>query len=42
MFEKVVLSNRLNNSPCCLVTGEIKWSANMEKIMKAQTYEMIL
>ena len=35
--EKVVLSNRLNNSPCCLVTGEHSWSANMEKIMKAQT-----
>ena len=28
--EKVVLSNRLNNSPCCLVTGEHSWSANME------------
>merc|ERR1719163_1629872 len=34
--DKVVVSNRLENSPCCLVTGEYGWTARMEQIMKAQ------
>jgi len=34
--EKVSLSDRIVNSPCVLVTGEYGWSANMERIMKAQ------
>ncbi|KMS65276.1 hypothetical protein BVRB_037620, partial [Beta vulgaris subsp. vulgaris] len=28
--EKVVLGSRIIDSPCCLVTGEFGWSANME------------
>nr|XP_027202105.1 heat shock protein 90-like [Dermatophagoides pteronyssinus] len=34
--EKVVISERVTNSPCVLVTSEYGWSANMERIMKAQ------
>merc|ERR1712166_915049 len=34
--EKVVVSNRIEESPCVLVTSEYGWTANMERIMKAQ------
>merc|ERR1712098_634353 len=34
--EKVSVSTRIAESPCILVTSEYGWSANMERIMKAQ------
>jgi len=34
--EKVTIGQRIVQSPCVLVTGEYGWSANMERIMKAQ------
>ncbi|KAM0955929.1 hypothetical protein ACFX2A_024763 [Malus domestica] len=33
----VQISNRLSSSPCVLVSGKFGWSANMERLMKAQT-----
>lgn len=33
----VQISNRLSASPCVLVSGKFGWSANMERLMKAQT-----
>lgn len=35
--EKVTVSNRLVNSPCCIVTSQYGWTANMERIAKAKT-----
>merc|ERR1711896_124547 len=34
--EKVIVSNRMADSPCVLTTSEYGWTANMERIMKAQ------
>ena len=34
--EKVCVSTRIDESPCVLVTSEHGWTANMERIMKAQ------
>ncbi|KAL3510983.1 hypothetical protein ACH5RR_030384 [Cinchona calisaya] len=34
---KVQVSKRLSSSPCVLVSGKFGWSANMERLMRAQT-----
>merc|ERR1719321_580760 len=35
-IEKCIVSDRVVDSPCALVTSEHGWTANMERIMKAQ------
>ncbi|KAL1343956.1 hypothetical protein HN51_017872 [Arachis hypogaea] len=35
--DDVKISNRLDNTPCVVVTSKFGWSANMERIMQAQT-----
>ncbi|XP_062229852.1 endoplasmin homolog [Phragmites australis] len=35
--DSVKISNRLHDTPCVVVTSKYGWSANMEKIMQAQT-----
>ena len=34
--KKVAVSSGLVTSPCCIVTSQYGWTANMESIMKAQ------
>jgi len=34
--ESVIVSQRMENSPCCLVSGKYGYSANMQRILKAQ------
>merc|ERR1712071_704421 len=36
LMKKVLISSRMSDSPCVLTTSEYGWSANMERIMKAQ------
>ena len=36
--EKVIISNKLSDSPCILSTSEFGWTANMQRILKAQTF----
>lgn len=36
--EKVIISNKLANSPCILSTSEFGWTSNMQRIVKAQTF----
>merc|ERR1719488_384874 len=36
--EKVVISNRIEKTPCVLVTSQYGYSANMERIMKSQAF----
>merc|ERR1712022_82889 len=35
-IEKITVSERVEKSPVCIITGEYGWTANMERIMKAQ------
>ena len=38
-IEKVVISDRIVDSPCCIVSGMFGLSANMERIIKSQPME---
>lgn len=38
-ISEVVVSSRLHNDPCCIVTPEYGWSSNMRRIMKAQAMQ---
>merc|ERR1712151_210029 len=37
-IEQVAISNRLQDTPCVLVTSQYGYSANMERIMKSQAF----
>ena len=36
-LEKVVVSSRLGDVPCCIVSTKYGWGANMERVMKSQS-----
>jgi molecular chaperone HtpG len=36
--EKVIISDRLGEFPCLLSTSEFGWTANMQRLVKAQTF----
>lgn len=40
--DKVIVSNRLVESPCCIVTPRHSWSGNMMRIKKGQTFRNMI
>lgn len=40
--KKVIVSNRITDSPCVLVTGQFDWSLNMEKVQALRDSSMSL